>query len=77
MDRTPSGMLGPKRGAKPRKRSGAQVVETAMALKAGSVGVADVIAGEVAVLRVKYGNDDAVALGEYGPPTLCSGKGAL
>jgi hypothetical protein len=49
----PSGTLGPNWGAKPEKSSGGAVVEAAIALKAGSVGVAEGIAGEVAVLRVK------------------------
>jgi hypothetical protein len=47
----PNGTLGPSWGAKPEKSSGGAVVETAIA--AGSFGVAEAIAGEVALLRVK------------------------
>lgn len=50
-ERKPHEVLGPNWGAKPEKRSGGAVVEAAIA--AGSVGVAEAIAGEVAVLRVK------------------------
>lgn len=75
MARITKGMTGPRTDASPTKtcRGAAAVVTAGIALYIGSVGVAEVMAGDVAVSKERMCGGVGVELGVYGPPTLMVG----